>query len=631
VFFVISGFVITAMLQREWIRSGRIRFHHFYMKRFKRLTPALALMVTVTLIGSAFILGPLGPQQVAAQTGIGAMLLAANFVINRTTGGYFDMAAETNPLINTWSLSVEEQFYLVFPAVIALGWYLAHRTARFCAAPFFFISVIAGFSFILTLAGSFGLTFSGSGWIFGFYSPFTRAWEFAVGALLALALAKATPSSSSRLIFVVAGTGVSMLVASLWLITEATIFPGLWTLLPVTGTLLLLFAGTSQNSVSRAIGTRPMVKIGDWSYSIYLWHWPFIAFALYLWPFNPYTAVLAAAVSLVPALASYYWVEQPIRSSVDLGPRRWSILVGVSLVVPITCGGILGLGAQQGWGSETIREFQAEIRQYHIGQNNGCDSQSPVGLNSANCTWNSQLDGEPIYLVGDSNSDHFGEAVMGAAEQMGRPFKLSWFSSCPFVYGVLIDDSSTISHNDACSNYVQGIKEYLNKAPAGLVIIANNDRYWERQQFRFGSSKQQATNDASQKIRSFRIELQDTTEALQAAGHQVLFVQTVPTWDDFGPWDPTRCTLISIVAGKCVAQQSLGQAQESKSSIRSKIEEVAAVTGASIWDPGRDLCAEGTCSTQGPEYLRYRDTVHISVSQSIALIPMVRDLLSNLS
>ena len=122
VFFVISGFVITTMLQREWVSSGRIRFRQFYLKRFKRLTPALALLVSITLIASAVVLSPLGPQEIAAKTGIGAMLLSANFVIARSTGGYFDPAAATNPLLNTWSLSVEEQFYLVFPAVIFLGW-----------------------------------------------------------------------------------------------------------------------------------------------------------------------------------------------------------------------------------------------------------------------------------------------------------------------------------------------------------------------------------------------------------------------------------------------------------------------------------------------------------------------------
>lgn len=101
VFFVISGFVITAMLMRERVQHGRIRLARFYLKRFKRLTPALALVVVVTMMAAAVLLSPFGSQQTAAQTGVGAMLLAANFVISRTSGGYFNAPAEANPLLHT--------------------------------------------------------------------------------------------------------------------------------------------------------------------------------------------------------------------------------------------------------------------------------------------------------------------------------------------------------------------------------------------------------------------------------------------------------------------------------------------------------------------------------------------------
>jgi len=343
VFFVISGFVITAMLHREWSKTGQIKFGTFYLKRFKRLAPALALMVGVTLMISTVIFSPFGHQTYAAATGIGALLMSANFVIAKTTGGYFGPTAENNPLLNTWSLSVEEQFYLVFPALIALGWYLAKWRGFLKYSPALIVGGVAIASFALTMAGVNGARFPLSDWILGFYSPFTRVWEFAVGALLALALAKRATEVSTKsnnpgkthLMTFAALAGIGMLTASLWLITETTVFPGPWTLLPVTGTLLLLLAGTRHNSVSQALGTNPMVKVGDWSYSIYLWHWPFIVFAIYLWPFNPYSAVLAALISLAPALASYRWVEQPLRRFTT--PRRIQVtkLVAVVTVPPI--------------------------------------------------------------------------------------------------------------------------------------------------------------------------------------------------------------------------------------------------------------------------------------------------------
>ena len=201
----------------------------------------------------------------------------------------------------------------VFPAVIALGWYLARRTARLRSAPFLLVSGIAALSFLLALAETLEINLRGGSWILGFYSPFTRAWEFAVGALLALALTKVTISLTPRLMLLSGAAGLAMLGASLWPIPKSATFPGPWTLLPVTGTLLLILAGTQDNAVSRSLSTSPMVRIGDWSYSVYLWHWPFIVFAIYIWPFSSYAPILAAVVAVVPALASYYWLEQPIR------------------------------------------------------------------------------------------------------------------------------------------------------------------------------------------------------------------------------------------------------------------------------------------------------------------------------
>jgi len=176
VFFVISGFVIASMLRREWDRTGRIRLGNFYARRFRRLTPALAVMVSFVAVFAALTVSPFGTQQVTGQTGIGALLVSANVVIQRSTGNYFDAAADLNPLLNTWSLSVEEQFYLFFPVTILTFWMLARRFHRLRTTPLVIVAVVGLVSFTLALATYFGpLSLPIPGPFTGFYSPITRA------------------------------------------------------------------------------------------------------------------------------------------------------------------------------------------------------------------------------------------------------------------------------------------------------------------------------------------------------------------------------------------------------------------------------------------------------------------------
>ena len=378
VFFVISGFVITGMIQREHSSTGRFRFGRFYLRRFKRLTPALALMVVVTMALAFWLLSPFGAQQQTAQTGAGAMLLVANFVIAKNTGGSFALPVESNPLIHTWSLSVEEQFYLIFPAILLLGWALSQRGRRLLRiVALVCIAALVSFWLAMAVAWAHGYLGPGAfpdlfkqfclifpavlllGWVFtrripwirarqipwvttlvgtaalmslwlamigtnalgpspakylvGYYAPVARVWEFAVGALLALAATSRCLRSDKRA-RLFAWLGVALLAGSAWLINGIMSFPGPWTLLPVGGTLLLIAAGTHHSTwVSRALALPPIVKIGDWSYSIYLWHWPLKAFATTVWPEAHYAGTVAAFLSILPAAASYRWIEQPIR------------------------------------------------------------------------------------------------------------------------------------------------------------------------------------------------------------------------------------------------------------------------------------------------------------------------------
>lgn len=470
-FFVISGFVITAMLNRQWQQSGGIKFGSFYLRRFKRLTPALALMIAVTTVLSVLFLSPLGPQQAAGQTAIGAMMLVANFVIATTTGGYFTPKADTNPLLHTWSLSVEEQFYLVFPALMLFGWMLTR--SRRCSTPLGPLLIVAGIgvlSFALAATSSDGVSIPGFQRVLGFYSPVTRVWEFAAGALLALVFTLWRPTSG-RLCNALGIIGLALVIGSVLGINERTPFPGVWTLLPVTGTMLVILAGThASGPVFRALSTRPMVRIGDWSYSIYLWHWPFVVFAGLLWPQNAMALFGSAILSFVPAVLSYRALEEPIRNIEGMTPRRWAGLVAVVLVVPVSLGAALWFSASRGWWSQSVRHLQAATIPLHTATVAGCDKRQPLdSAVTSRCTWNTEAPGAPVYLLGDSNSSQFSEGIIAAGRELGRSVTIAAAVACPFV-DVYIETPPP-SDGAVCRRYFEGSLDYLKGARANAAQL----------------------------------------------------------------------------------------------------------------------------------------------------------------
>lgn len=338
VFFVISGFVITGMLLREWSTAGRIDLGNFYRRRIRRLSPAAGLTIVVVGLSALLLLPPTGASQSTAATGLGAIALVANWVIASKAGGYFALGSATNPLRNLWSLSVEEQFYLVFPTLLLLALAFGRRAGRARLAATLAISAVFLASFALIRGASLPLP----EWLFGFYSPLNRAWEFAAGALVALMLSgRHTPQ---RLGQIAAILGVVGLAISFTLLGEETPTPGKWTLLPVLSSAALIFGGGTARPgvVTELLSQRVLVAAGNYSYSLYLWHWPVIVLAVAIWPGHRSVPILATVFSCIPALLAYHWVEAPMRRHPITTWRMTLRRFLPSFVVPaLACAGTL--------------------------------------------------------------------------------------------------------------------------------------------------------------------------------------------------------------------------------------------------------------------------------------------------
>lgn len=611
VFFVISGYVITAMLERELAASGRINFGRFYLRRFKRLTPALALTVTATCIGAGFVLSPLGPQQQAARTAIGAMVLAANGVIAATTGGYFDAPAATNPLLNIWSLSVEEQFYLVFPLLMVGAWMWAARRGRRSHVGAV-VALVAVASFALAVVGAHGA----SGFVMGFYSPFTRAWEFAAGALLALA---PQPRWSRQTALVISSVGAGLLCFAATTINAATPFPGTWTLLPVIATVALISgAGRRGNLVGDALASRPMVRVGDWSYSLYLWHWPAIVLVTLLRPNIPGIGVIAAVVSVVPALASYYVVEQPIRAR-EFGRRPMIALIACALAVPLVTAAGVAYAADHVWKPRVKRAtaHYANGRALHAGYIKGCHYEPGDGnTDPAPCVWNANANGGRVYLLGDSNAAQFEEALIDASRTTDRALTASTSSGCPLL-DVRMDGPDFPGYGASCLARNKRLLQWMDSVAPATVILGMSDDYWYTKGWSVTSGKG-STESVAGMVDAMRVSLQRVVQRLQRAGHRVILIRTIPHWVGTYAWDPSRCTLGQSLQG-CIGTMPVSYAEGHRAPSNKALEAVAAATGADLVNVTPEVCPRGTCVTATKTMPVYRDATHITVAMSHAL------------
>ncbi len=655
VFFVISGFVITAMLMREWASTGRVRFRHFYFRRFLRLTPALALTVTVVALASILLQNPFGAQQATARTGLGAMLLSANFAIAHAAGDYFADSSTTNPLLNTWSLSVEEQFYLVFPALFVLGWTMSRRLGRRLLAPVLIVLAIGVSSFAMSVAFSFGSTvaapltdYFGGPESFAFYSPFTRAWEFAVGALLALLIDR-LPVATAAVTRLVGFAGAALIAASALLIHDSMPFPGLVAIVPVLGTALLLASGARMTTgVNRALAVRPMVAIGDASYSWYLWHWPVIVFAALLFPNRPTVLVAAALTSILPAVLSYRFVEQPIRR---LRPRtrpRAAAVVVSTLAIPMAACAVLLVGASTGWGlvppatagaaetasveggatttagagvdaqadtatqdGETAGGEGGSLRSQHAVVRAGCVN---TPLSPTACRFGPANALRTVLLAGDSQAYALADGVIDAAARLGYDTIATSHTGCPF----LARESNGV-HNYPCRSWQRSIVDYALKARPDVVLIANRSAGYVHPEWGWRTASTDAGGMAgsiSEAAALWRKGLDPIVGALTRAGIPVVIIGAVP--EMHGYTDGT--SLLSKAFGSTDFDLPRRQLEaDRKPALDVERSVAAAHRGAYVYDPFPALCDAQTCAATRNGDVRYQDETHLSVAGSLRL------------
>lgn len=626
VFFVISGYVITGMLMRELATSGTMRMRRFYGRRVKRLIPALTLVLLTTL-ALTFLLGsPFDDQQqTTAATAMGAILMIANGVIFLRSGDYFATPPTNNPLLNTWSLSVEEQFYLVFPALLLLLWWWSRKRGWGRRVIILGLAAGAVASFAIGVSMSFGVVsgpLTDPEW-FAFYASPTRAWEFCVGALVYLLFSERTRgwvsgASTTAWWFGVAGIALSCLV-----ISEASIFPGWIALLPVVSTGLVLAAGAHAPAGLVLVTNRPMVAVGDASYSWYLWHWPLIAFSVMLFPSLTWAPLVAGVVALGLAALTLCFLENPVRFASMSGRAIVALAAGSVLAVVVVSLALIA-GSRVGWFNASVQQMMTQVTASHRWLDN-CNSNQPLGERGPNCEWNVGGTGRSIFLVGDSMAGALGEGLTLAAVETDRPIEVGTRGACPFIDATLYVDGRI---DEDCDAVVQGSLAWLKTQASADVVISSSLGYLVIDGVGLAAPGSDVpTFDEAGKRDVYLDGLRSAVGQLTSAGHRVTVVLPPPgfprTVMAYEAWRPSQCATYEALTNiaTCGAMRTEVEVEQETAELFAEVERAVLESGGSIWNPRGDLCSEGVCATNIDDEWNYLDGSHLSVAMSESLAP----------
>jgi peptidoglycan/LPS O-acetylase OafA/YrhL len=616
VFFVISGFVITGSVWRHVELDGKVDIRAFYVRRILRIIPALSvLLVGVALLNP--LAGAFGSRQVAQETGIAAALSVSNvYLYLKPSLGYFDLDASFNPLLHTWSLGVEEQFYIVFPLLIAAALIAGRRRDRRRVVGLS-LTVVGIASFLLSLVLlSAPLDRLGSRLrpdAAAFYLAPPRAWEFVAGALLALA----PPMAVIRLGPWAARLGLALIGLSAVAYNDSTAFPGLAAVPPVLGTFLVLATPARSGSIVRRLLTmRPAQRIGNLSYSWYLWHWPLIVYARAAWPDSRLAASCAALAGLGAAVVSFRFVERPVRAL----DRKWAVAV-------LACGSIATLAVAVGSSplanaidrTPAVATYLHAHREHATGSSCDLDGETPRANALCDATGNER----EAVLVGDSNAGHFSEPFFAVAHERGLVGRVEWRGNCPFADVIRYFRDADPS---GCRDYyLTSMQELLARPPSLVVLASATESYVSSPNFQFGDpvSGERATSPA-EKVGMWRRALTRTVTELRDAGIDVVVIHPVPVLITPG-WKWSRCSALVVVidSERCEPAGKEDRDGGYRNSVVEAERAATSATGTASVDPAPSLCGQQPCAPRVAGRWRYSDTNHITVEGSMRI---ARDL-----
>ncbi|PZQ45829.1 MAG: hypothetical protein DI551_06330 [Micavibrio aeruginosavorus] len=504
IFFVISGYLITSIIKED-LELSRFSFLKFYERRIRRILPALIIVSFVAAIISCIIFLPNDLEDIGASL-VASMASISNIYFWRNTG-YFSTAAEEKPFLHTWSLGVEEQFYLLFPLFIFWMWKFFPRKALL---PTMIVVGIVSISLAeFLLAERPPMSF--------FLLP-SRAWELLLGSSLSFFNGHFSPKKSSAN----ASSLIGIILISIAVLgySNSTKFPGVHALLPCLGAALIIISPFGQSFIGKILSTRIFVFTGKISYSLYLWHWPLLAMLRYRYGDNiSYSNyALAFLATFLLSIATWRFIETPFRNPAFLTQKKIFILATAFVLLLSGTGGFLyfSKGWPQRYDAQTLALENSSKRINPLRKK--CHSQEGFTQNKGNDCMIGDLSSPEISVIiwGDSHADSMSPAISKILSERRIKGIQATKSSCP----PLPDDYEWKTRNyESCKIFNKDVLDFILNTPSiGYVVL----------HARWGGPEKTITHSGIRTEQTFYEALKEIAETIQKSGRKVYFIAPTP-------------------------------------------------------------------------------------------------------
>lgn len=587
IFFVISGYLITTIILSE-LEQGKFSIVNFYERRARRILPALFFVMFVCIPFAWFWLLP-NDMKDFSQSLVAVTVFASNILFWRESG-YFHPSAELKPLLHTWTLAVEEQYYIFFPLFLMFCWKLGKR----------WILILLGLVFVGSLAtAQWGINAYPAA---AFYLLPTRGWELLIGAFAAFYLSKSKRKSFGNGVSEVAGwLGITLIFYAIFAYSKTTPFPGLYALVPTLGTALIILFATQKTTVGRFIGNKAFVSVGLVSYSAYLWHQPLFAFAKHRSLLEPSELVffLLSLLSLVLAYFSWRFVETPFRNKQIFNRRSIFIFSAVGSIFFFSFGLI---------GNFTDGKFLTRLHTFYanlddrVAVNHGLSSECEGNFNNSPSCFTSS--NPAVLLWGDSYAMHLVQGLISSNPNIRLAQKT--VSVCGPLLEIAPNNATYIrSWSEKCLSVNDKVFDYLKNTPSIKYVILSSP---------FGQYVNEGANVLTRDgtvVPGSEIALESMIETLRkikALGKiPVVFSPTPQNGENFG-----NCLKKAAFLGEnnSICNFPIAESFENQANVwhfLKALEKHVPVVWLSDF-----ICKEDTCSTSFDNVFIYRDHGHLS-------------------